>query len=880
MTESANNTSTGAKASTPQKPRRLIANRYEVVNKLMGGMGIVYLCRDQRNNQLVALKTFKPEFLSHLAARDLFLREGTMWVEMGRHPNIVQAYRVERIGDGREVYLVLEWIVQPKGKKSPSLRSWLRHGNILPPEQALLFALHIARGMRYATQKIPGLVHRDIKPENILIGHDGVARVTDFGLASTLSGLQNTQAGILANAKENFGRTQLTQGVAGTPLYMAPEQWMHSQLDARADIYALGCILYEMITGQFAAQGENREQLKAFHLSGRIKPPPEGTSHELLSVLRKCLVSQRERRYRGWREAEESISEAYERLTGEPPPPLREASSETREDRIVSGYSYNTMGLSYLDIGKLDVAVMYFEQAVNVGRAEASEELEGTGLGNLGLAYMALGYLERAIDFHEEHLAIARKTGDRAEEGKALGRMGHVYLRMGDVTRAIGLHERELAIFQNVGDRFKEAMALHSLGDVYRRLSEIDRAVEFYKKSLAIAQDIGDKTRVERILNSMGLVYLDSGEAKEAVALFQQAFEIAHEIGDRVGEGEILANMGDLYRSLKYSDRAIEQYHRALAIAQDSNDRRKEIRNLISLGDLYLEDLRNAEEAEANYSAALEAVQDTGDIKQEMFTYIKLGTAYNELGDFMQTASLAKRALDLAKDYELPVLEREALGMIGAAYEKYGDAGRAIEYYEKSRAISEELAEKEPMFVTMEKLALLYRRTNQLKLTVETYQELLVLIREQKDYAREGETLNWLGDISRAAGDYKQAMIFYKEALTLARDKDLRQVEALSYSSMGLVHNDQGNKWRSTWHLDKAIATAKKSKKPDTLALANYRMALVLCKQDKWDKAQPFCNRAGELYTKLRDGAMLDRVRKMKAEITRQLEKKGTGFFS
>ncbi|HUM69458.1 MAG TPA: protein kinase, partial [Chloroflexota bacterium] len=75
-----------------------------------------------------------------------------MWVEMGKHPNIVQAYRVERIGDGREVYLVLEWVQQPEGKRTPSLRSWLRKGKPLPLEQAILFALHIARGMKYATK--------------------------------------------------------------------------------------------------------------------------------------------------------------------------------------------------------------------------------------------------------------------------------------------------------------------------------------------------------------------------------------------------------------------------------------------------------------------------------------------------------------------------------------------------------------------------------------------------------------------------------------------------------------------------------------------------------------------------------------------------------
>ncbi len=881
MTQRPTKASSKIPPHSPPKPKRLIANRYEVVNKLTGGMGIVYLCRDQKNNQLVALKTFKPEFLSHLAARDLFLREGTMWVDLGRHPNIVQAYRVDRIGDGREVYLVLEWIVQPKEKKSPSLRSWLRGGKKLPAEQALLFALHVTRGMKYATTKIPGLVHRDLKPENILVGYDEVARVTDFGLASTLSGLKNTNVGTLANAKENFGRTQLTQGVAGTPLYMAPEQWLHQQLDARADIYALGCILYEMITGHFAAQGEDREELKAFHLAAKIKPPPPDTPLEVMSVLRKCLVSKREHRFRNWREAEEEISHAYERLTGKPAPAENLSTSQTSDDRVIAGYSYNTMGLSYLDIGKLDVAVMYFEQAVNVGRAENSEELEGTGLGNLGLAYMALGYLERAIDFHEEHLALAKKLGDRAEEGKALGRMGHVYLRLGDVERAIGFHERELAIFQKVGDRYKEANALHSLGDVYRHLGEINQAVDFYKQSLAIARDIGDKTRVERILNSMGLVYLESGESKEAVTLFQQAFEISREISDRVGESEVLANMGDLYRSLDYFDRAADQYNRALTIAQEINDRRKEIRNLRSLGDLHLEELNDPEEGQSFYLAALEAVQDTGDITQEMHTLLKLGTTNIELGDFMQTASLGKKAVDLARENGMPTIEREALEMIGAAYEAWGDAGRAAEYYEKSVAITERLKETDAKLTLMSKLALLYRRTNQHKQAVDTYQSMLAIVKEQEDFAKQGEYLNKLGDFARASGDSRKALEYYKQALNLARDKNELTVEALSYSSMGVIYNDQGKKWRSTSYLEKGLRAAKKSKNKRSIALANYRMALILCKQGKWDKAKPFNEQSGALYKEIRDKAMWDRVKKMRIEISRHIsDKKGTGFFS
>ncbi|MFO7538769.1 MAG: serine/threonine-protein kinase [Chloroflexota bacterium] len=278
--------------------RLLLADRYEVVNTQMGGMALVHLCRDQRTNELVALKTFKPEFLPNRAARDLFLREGTMWVQLGHHPHIVHAYRVERIGDGREIYLVLEWIVQPPDKNKPSLRSWMYPGRPLPVDTAVLFALHIARGMRYATQKMRGLVHRDLKPENVLIGFDGNARVTDFGLASTLSGLSATRSISLPGSGDDLNRTQLAHGVAGTPLYMSPEQWLGQPLDARADIYALGCILYEMVTGHYVVQGKSRAAFKAAHVAGKIDPPPASLPREVVIFLQACMMTKRSRRLR------------------------------------------------------------------------------------------------------------------------------------------------------------------------------------------------------------------------------------------------------------------------------------------------------------------------------------------------------------------------------------------------------------------------------------------------------------------------------------------------------------------------------------------------------------------------------------------------------
>jgi tetratricopeptide (TPR) repeat protein len=862
-----------------RKPaKRYIAERYEVVNTLEGGMGLVYLCRDHFTAELVALKTFKPEFLSHRTARDLFLREGTMWVEIGRHPNVVQAYRVERVGDGREVYLVLEWIVQPQDKKSPSLRSWLRKGQPLEAEQAILFALHVARGMRFATQKIPGLVHRDLKPENILVGYDVVARVTDFGLASTLSGHSpGSTVGSLENSRDNIGRTQLTQGVAGTPLYMAPEQWEHKGLDARADIYALGCIMYEMVTGRFAAQGETREDLREVHVNGRIQPLDSALPLPLRQFIERSLSIPREQRYRDWAEVEKTLASVYTQVTRQPSPPEWDGAEETPDERRAAGNSYNTMGLSYLDIGKLDVAVMYFEQAVNVARTENIRELEGKGLGNLGLAYAALGYIERAIEFHEEHLAIARELGDRAEEGRSQGNLGLVYRQKGEPDRAVRFHERELQIFQRLANRYKEAEALHNLGDTYRELGDPAQAEDYFKQSLAIARDIGDRTRVERILNSMGKVFLDSGNHKEAAQLFKQTLTIARQIGDRVGEGEVLGNLGELYRASGFTDRAIEYYNYAFNITQESNDRRKMIKNLLRLGDLYLMN-GDIEQALSHYESGLVSAQEITDQVQEQSSFAKLGEAFDAQGNYTESGRMYKRALLLARERNNRKVEQVMLTKLAKAYELWGDFSRAVTYLEQSLAMVQAEANIAGEIWHWRELGQLFRKLNQPRPAVDAYETCLALARSANNHEAEAETLTELGDLSRALGDHPEAMTFYKEALDLTEAHALTQQEATVLSSMGMSYFETGKNRQAVRELERSLLAAKKSRSSRTVANVSYRLALVMCKQGRWDKAEPHAQLALKLYGRIQDNTMSGRSEVMLQRI-KQNKGKSTGFF-
>ena len=212
-----------------------IGGRYEVSAVHHGAMGVVYGCFDHETKLPRALKTVRARYANDKQVLSMFEAEAAVWVSLEKHPYIVRAYVVERFEN--LPYIITEYVRGPEGMEG-DLRGWLGHPR-LTLAVAVTMALQIAQGMQHAVLKVPNLVHRDLKPANILVNGDGKAMVTDFGLV------------------------QATDSGAGTPAYMSPEQWRGEELDVRSDIYAFGCILFEMFTAHrlFAAATEGEWEI-------------------------------------------------------------------------------------------------------------------------------------------------------------------------------------------------------------------------------------------------------------------------------------------------------------------------------------------------------------------------------------------------------------------------------------------------------------------------------------------------------------------------------------------------------------------------------------------------------------------------------------------
>ncbi|MFQ5676788.1 MAG: serine/threonine protein kinase, partial [bacterium] len=199
-----------------------------------GCMGVVYKAKDTRLERLVAIKSLSRHIASDSDVQERFKVEAKAAAVLN-HPNIATVYSIEHVN--RDYFIIMEFI---DGKE---LREIMRthKSSPMPIEQAIHYAIQITQGLCAAHEN--GVVHRDIKPANIMVTSKGQVKITDFGLAKLVGGALLTQVGT----------------TVGTAAYMSPEQSQGEAVDHRTDIWALGAVLYEMVTGQRPFQGDYQQ---------------------------------------------------------------------------------------------------------------------------------------------------------------------------------------------------------------------------------------------------------------------------------------------------------------------------------------------------------------------------------------------------------------------------------------------------------------------------------------------------------------------------------------------------------------------------------------------------------------------------------------------
>ncbi|HXG82451.1 MAG TPA: serine/threonine-protein kinase [Pyrinomonadaceae bacterium] len=226
-----------------------IVGNYKIETKLgEGGMGAVYKGVDTMLDREVAIKALKPELASQTSIVERFRSEAVTLAKLN-HPNIAALYTMFR--QGEELYMVLEFV------RGETLDTIIQKRGALPAEEAIPVFCQVLDGIDHAHEL--GIVHRDIKPANIMLTENGKLKVLDFGIARLLGSARMTRAG----------------NIIGTLEYMAPEQVKGQETDARSDIYALGMMLYEVLTGKTPFDTENEFELMKLQTESTPRSPRE-----------------------------------------------------------------------------------------------------------------------------------------------------------------------------------------------------------------------------------------------------------------------------------------------------------------------------------------------------------------------------------------------------------------------------------------------------------------------------------------------------------------------------------------------------------------------------------------------------------------------------
>ncbi len=650
------------------------AGRYEIIEELgKGGMGKVYRVEDIKLKQEIALKLIKPEVASDKKTIERFRNE-LRTARNIRHKNVCGMFD---LGEERGTHFItMEYV------RGEDLKSLIRKIGQLSSGQAIAIAKQVCDGLVEAHRL--GVVHRDLKPQNIMIDMDGNARIMDFGIARSLEAKGITGAGTMI----------------GTPEYMSPEQVEGKEVDQRSDVYSLGVILYEMVTGRVPFEGDTPFTIGMKHKGESPRDPRELNSQipkDLSQVILRCLEKDKETRYQSAGEVrselmniEKGIPTAERVIPDRKPLTSRQITVQFSLKKLfvpgLAVIAVVVIGLILWQVlpkkravplsptDKPSLAILYFEN--NTG----DEQLDHwrKGLAELLITDLSQSKYFRVLSgdriydiLREEDLLEARSYSTR-DLDEIASRGGAKYILRGGYTRAadtfrININLQDVQNRESIGS---ETVTGQGEGSFYALIDELTRRIKgnFQLSTQAIAADI-DK-EVAKITSSSPEAFRYYSEArkyhlraeyKEAISLYEKAVSIDPEFA------MAYRGMAAAHMNLGHAEKSREFIQKAFELSDRISDReRYQIQ-----GQLYYQSERTFDQAIEASNKLIEVYPD--DVLGNSY----LGLVYDNIEEWAKAIERFKICVEVQKDilncYNLAyAYEHEGL---------YDDARRVWEDY-------------------------------------------------------------------------------------------------------------------------------------------------------------------------------------------------------
>lgn len=676
-----------------------VAEIYTIEKELgRGGMGVVHLAREGQQGRLVAIKSPLGTFVNDPAARRLFTAEATAWMDLGSHPNVVRAFDVREIDYRPRIFM--EYC---DGGSLSTLIS--QHPGGLPWQDAYDLLVQVCWAVAFAHDR--GMVHRDLKPANILLLSDGTAKVTDFGLVHPFRTEVRPEA--LGRGLETVSEEVMLAltglDIAGTPPYMAPEQWTGQGIGPAADLYALGLILFELCTGARAFDLATHPWSREMDIAPEAQPDFYRLLHcEHLPLSPADLRP----------DMPEGVSRLIESCLAKQP-----------DDRPASA---------------LEIAA------------------------GLGRALQPLG-VDLARRPQPGEIAIA--TESKRDQAWALARLGVGAILRGDLADAERTQRRALALFEEIGDSGGISSVTISLGNICLMRNEYDQAEEFFRKAIGRMKASGDLHGLAICTMNLGIRHDERGEYRQARSMFEEALGTMELLGDRDGMAKCCLNLGNAHGFLNEYDQAASMYRKALSLSEELNDREGMAICLLNLGAIHRMRAEFPQAIE-RFDQAIPIMQHIGDRSGLAKCYTGLGNAFLQTGRLAEAIEMYRQGLDVARAIEDRAREAGCLQGLGAIYLQQGDLDRAEEMFRQALDLSEAIGERADAAKSSLNLATLQCRRGDYRGGLALYQHGLAIFEEIGDRSMQAKCCLGIGGIHCQAGDFSQGMAMFERARSLA----------------------------------------------------------------------------------------------------------------
>jgi serine/threonine protein kinase/Tfp pilus assembly protein PilF len=806
-----------------------VVSHYRILAGLAkGGMGEVYLAEDTNLGRRVAIK-FPMLESNERDFRARFLREARAVSELS-NPHIATVFDYGETSEGRP-FLVMEYV------SGRTLNKLVRKGQL-----TVLRVLEIIEAVASALDEAHsrGIVHRDIKPSNIMVDDRGQVKVLDFGLAKQIN--EDKLHESEPEAQTLLAVHTRSGAMIGTPAYLSPEQAMGQNVDGRADLFALGGVFYECVTGQAAFPGTSLIEIAAnvLHFD---PPPPSSISPsvppELDAIILKALSKNPDKRYQS---AAELISDVrsvrgvlHEELNNTLMQPMSSAASATRHTTLTNFSQmlrrprvpvwYILVGVAVVLVAAL-VFWRWWKPAPHIPPDEARNWYEvGTNALRDGSFYQASKALEQAISIDDKYAVAHARLADSLIELDYLDRAKDELLRAAslasdrsllprtdalyiDAISATGRHdylaaiESYAAIVKQSSDAEKPRV-LVDFGRAYEKNDDIKKAIDAYTEAA------NRNPRYATPFLRLGVLYGRQRDLPNALTAFDKADQTYQALGNLEGRTEVAYQRGALFNQLGKLSDAKAQLEQALTLAAANNNTSQKIKALL-----------------------------------------QLSTVAVDAGQTAQATDYARDAVDLAQKNGMENLSAQGLTDLGYSFLVRGQPDEAEKYFLQSLESAQRVKARSNEARARGAMASLRQQQNRPDEVIQYLEPALTFYQQAGYRSAASSCLALLARADLQKGDYPAAEKAHEQLLKLGQELGDQSMIALAHAELASALARQEKFTAALDHLTQAYAIYDSQGVQRSMGYNLVERALVLGSLGRYGEVERLLNQAASIADK------------------------------